>query len=103
MTRLTLAPCKNQFRAWGPTDARFDHQFPPPSLHAREILFGAIGPQAGLTAVAEVFQDTRDVERSRKGARLVAFDTIVELQLLDLMGTWPTRPCWSRSRTLAMI
>jgi len=80
----------NQFRAWGPTGARFDHQLPPPSLQAREILYGALGPKGGLTALAEVFQETRMVERSRKGPCLVAFDTTMDLKLLDLMGTWPT-------------
>ena len=80
----------NEFRAWGPTDARFDHHLPPPSLQGREILYGAIGPRGGLTALAEVFQETRVVERTRKGPCLMAFDTTVDLQLLDLTGTWPT-------------
>jgi hypothetical protein len=80
----------NQFRAWGPTEARFDHHLPPPSLQAREILYGALGPEAGLTTLAEVFQETRVVDRSLKAPCLVAFDTGVDLRLLDLTGTWPT-------------
>jgi len=81
----------NQFRAWGPSGARFDHQLPPPCLQARRILYGAMGPSGGLTAIAEVFQETRVVEREAKGPCLVAFDTAEDLHLLDLMGTWPTR------------
>ena len=80
----------NQFRAWGPTDARFDHHLPPPSLQARAILYGAIGPGGGLTALAEAFQEARVVDRACKSPCLSALDTIVDLRLLDLTGTWPT-------------
>lgn len=81
----------SQFRAWGPTGARFDHHLPPPGLQNREILYGTLGPLAGQTALAEVFQAARVVERSRRAPCLVAFDTTVPLRLLDLTGTWPTR------------
>jgi len=80
----------NQFRAWGPTDARFDHQLPPPSNQAREILYGAVGAQGGLTAIAEVFQETRVVDRAWKSPCLVSFEAASDLQLLDLTGIWPT-------------
>jgi len=80
----------NQFRAWGPTDARFDHHLPPPSFQAREILYGASGPRGGLTAIAEVFQETRVVDRAFKDPCLIAFETAADLHLLDLTGTWPT-------------
>lgn len=81
----------NQFRSWGPTDARFDHQLPPPGLKEREILYGAAGPQGAVTALAEVFQASRMVERLRNAPTWVAFDTVSELRLLDLSGAWPTR------------
>jgi hypothetical protein len=50
----------------------------PPSRQAREILYGAIGPKAGLTAITEVFQETRVVDRACKAPCLIAFDTRVE-------------------------
>ena len=81
----------DQFRAFGPTESRFDHHLPPPSLQTREILYGAVGPKAGQTAIAEVFQATRVVERARRAPCLVAFDSTEDLRLLDLTGTWSTR------------
>lgn len=81
----------NQFRSWGPTDARFDHHDPPPRLQDREILYAAMGAHAAVTALAEVFQVSRVVERSRRAPAWVAFTTARDLRLLDLTGTWPTR------------
>ena len=80
-----------QFRAWGPTDARFDHHVPPPSVQTREILYGAVGPTAAISAIAEVFQASRIVERTRRAPTWVAFDCTRDLRLLDLTDTWPTR------------
>lgn len=80
-----------QFRAWGPTDARFDHQVPPPSVQTREILYGAVGPTAAITAIAEVFQASRVVERARRAPTWAAFDCTRDLRVLDLTDTWPTR------------
>lgn len=80
-----------QFRAWGPTGARFDHHLPPASVQSREILYGAIGPKGALTALAEVFQDTRTVDRGYNHPFLASFETTRELRLLDLTGTWPTK------------
>lgn len=80
-----------QFRAWGPTDARFDHHVPPPSVQPREILYGAVGPMAAITTIAEVFQATRVVEQARKAPTWVAFDYTRDLRLLDLTDTWPTK------------
>jgi hypothetical protein len=80
-----------QFRAWGPTDARFDHHLPPPSFQRREILYGALGPHAAVTTLAEVFQASRVVERTRRSPAWVAFALAEEIRLLDLTGTWPTR------------
>lgn len=80
-----------QFRAWGPTESRFDHHLPPASLQSREILYGAIGPKGALTALAEVFQDTRTVDRTFNNPFLASFDTTKDLRLLDLTRTWPTK------------
>jgi hypothetical protein len=81
----------SQFRAFGPTEARFDHHLPPPSVQAREILYGCVGPKAAVTAIAEVVQASRMVERVPRAPAWVAFDTVSDLRLLDLTGTWPTR------------
>jgi hypothetical protein len=45
----------------------------------------------GVTCLAEVFQKTRVIDRSRENPWLVIFETAREVQLLDLTGTWPTR------------
>lgn len=80
-----------QFRAWGPTNARFDHHLPPPRSQSREILYGAMGADAAATTLAEVFQETRTVDRGRGAPTWVAFATAADLRLLDLTGHWPTR------------
>ncbi len=81
----------NGFRAWGPTDSRFDHHDEPARLQDRSILYAAAGPKAALTTIAEVFQSTRVVERMRGAPALTAFATTRPVQLLDLTGIWPTR------------
>jgi hypothetical protein len=43
------------------------------------------------TCFAEVFQDTRTIERSRNQPWLVAFGLSRDIPLLDLTGNWPTR------------
>lgn len=82
----------NTFRAFGPVrDGRFDHHQPPipPSLNRdRAILYGAA---LGITCLAEVFQDTRMIDRSRRQPWLVAFDLRSDLRLVDLRGSWTTR------------
>lgn len=78
----------DQFRSFGPTGARFDPQVPPPCVQDRKVLYGA---QAGPTCVAEVFQDTRVIDRSVHDPALVGFAAGRELRLLDLTATWPTR------------
>ena len=79
----------NRFRHWGPAaSARFDHHAEPARAQARGILY------AGLrlyTCVAEVFQHTRTIERSRSQPWLVGFELAREVSLLDLTGRWPTR------------
>lgn len=77
------------FRSFGPTGARFDHHDPPPAVHpARGILYGA---DLGPTCLAEVFQDTRVIDRRRHQPALAAFELEQDLPLLDVTGAWPTR------------
>lgn len=76
------------FRAYGPTSGRFDHHEPPPRAQARRILYAA---PSGQTCLAEVFQDARVIDRQGRAPWLVGFRTAVELTLLDLTGSWPTR------------
>lgn len=79
----------SRFRSFGPTPAgRFDHHEPPPRGQERAILYAAL---AGPTCLAEVFQDTRVVDRRRSEPWLVAFELARPLELLDLTGAWPTR------------
>lgn len=79
----------DRFRAYGPTGARFDHHDPPPAVHpAKAILYAA---DLGPTCLAEVFQDTRVIDRSRDQPALVAFQLAQDVSLLDVTGAWPTR------------
>ena len=76
------------FRGFGPTGSRFDHQVPPPSVQTRALLYAAA---SGPTCLAEVFQDTRIIDRSRRSPWLVGFGLTRSVELLDLTGSWPTR------------
>jgi hypothetical protein len=78
----------NTFRAYVPTSGRFDPQVPPPSVQARMILYAA---ERGPTCLAEVFQDTRVIDRTARDPWLAAFSLDQPLDLLDLTGPWPTR------------
>lgn len=78
----------NTFRSFGPTGSRFDHQLPPPRLQERSILYCAA---EGPTCLAEVFQETRVIDRAARDSWLVAFELVRPLMLLDLTGSWPTR------------
>jgi hypothetical protein len=77
------------FRAFGPTNARFDHHATPARRHrTRAILYAS---DSGPTSVAEVFQQTRVVDRFADSPALAALKVTKDLQLLDLTGAWPTR------------
>jgi hypothetical protein len=77
------------FRAFGPTNARFDHHPTPARRHrTRAILYAS---DSGPTSVAEVFQQTRVIDRFADSPALAAFKLTKDLQLLDLTGAWPTR------------
>lgn len=79
----------NSFRHWGPVASlRFDHHTDPPRRQSRGIAYGALRV---YTCFAEVFQETRTIERSRNRAWLVGFKLARAVLLLDLTGTWPTR------------
>lgn len=76
------------FRYYGPTNARFDHQEPPPRIQARGILYAATLPR---TPMAEVFQARRTITTHRDEPWLVGFRLNADVRLLDLTGLWPTR------------
>ena len=67
---------------------RFDHHSSPPRHQARGILYGGLRV---YTCFAEVFQETRTIERSRNRPWLAGFQLTRGVSLLDLTGTWPTR------------
>lgn len=87
----------NRFRRWGPVaNMRFDHHSPPPRLQTRSVMYGAL---LVPTCFAEVFQDTRTIERSRNQPWLVGFGLTRAVALLDLTGNWPTRAGASMAMT----
>jgi len=83
----------NGFRDWGPSPlARFDHHLPDadghPHRQARAVLYGA--PE-GLTCIAEVFQQSRAIDRVRRDPFLAIFPLARPVRLLDLTGEFATR------------
>ena len=81
----------NDLRHWGPTSARFDHHTRPKRHQTRGILYATRGNDAVLTALAEVFQETRLVDRGRAEPWLVAFELSRSVELLDTTQLWPVR------------
>ena len=78
----------NQFRTFGPTDARFDHQLEGQPDTSRAVMYLALSP---VTCLAEVFQKTRTIHRAHRKPALVGFAMTSSLKLLDLTGMFPTR------------
>lgn len=78
----------NQFRTFGPTDARFDHQVEGSPGEGRAVMYLAASP---VTCLAEVFQKTRTIHRTHRRPALVGFAATAAVRLLDLRGTFPTR------------
>lgn len=82
----------DEFRRYGPTNARFDHHLASalgaPEVQARSILYCAT---AAHTCFAEVFQETRRINRTRYGPWLAIFVLTRDVRLLDLTGRYPTR------------
>jgi hypothetical protein len=78
----------NQFRKYGPTNSRFDHHTTPKRHQKRSIIYSAVH---GPTCFAEVYQDTRIIDRKRNDPWLVGFRIVRKVALLDLTGLWPTK------------
>lgn len=81
------------FRAFGPLQtARFDHHLHDgdgaPHTQMRRIYYATTEI---ATCLAELFQDTRTIDREGDRATLVGFELRRDLSLLDLTGVWPTR------------
>lgn len=77
------------FRAFGPTNARFDHHPSPARRHRTRAI--SYASDSGPTSVAEVFQQTRVIDRFVDSPALSAFQLAKDVRLLDLTGAWPTR------------
>ena len=82
----------NEFRQYGPTNARFDHHLPGSGgesrVQERAVLYCA---RNAVTCLAEVFQQTRRIDRVRDAPWLAIFELQRAVRLLDLTGTYPTR------------
>ena len=78
----------NQFRSFGPTDARFDHHVEERNDSGRAVIYLAKSP---VTCLAEVFQKTRTIHRSDRKPALVGFSLVYRPRLLDLTGSFTTR------------
>ncbi len=78
----------NQFRTFGPADARFDHHLEDRADTGRAVMYLALSP---VTCLAEAFQKTRTIHRTHRMPALVGFAMTSELKLLDLTGTFATR------------
>jgi hypothetical protein len=83
----------NEFRYWGPTKARFDHQPPPARIHpSRGVYYAAPTLRDRKdqavpilrTCIAEVFRDRGVIELSRDDPYFVLFRTVRPLRLLDV-------------------
>lgn len=78
----------NQFRTFGPTDARFDHRLEDRTDGQRAVMYLAQSP---VTCLAEAFQKTRTIHRADRKPALVGFAVTSSLKLVDLTGAFPTR------------
>lgn len=82
----------NEFRCYGPTNSRFDHHLADASgrvrLQPRAVLYCAAD---ATTCLAEVFQQTRRVDRVLNAPWLAVFELRQPLRLLDLSGAYATR------------
>ncbi|MGH8890505.1 MAG: hypothetical protein ACRDV3_12235 [Acidothermaceae bacterium] len=86
----------NEFRRFGPTRSRFDHQPPPAREHPQRAIFYAVPamndrrgkPVPVLrTCIAECFRDRGVAELRRDDPYFVLFRTIRPLRLLDLVDS----------------
>jgi hypothetical protein len=67
---------------------RFDHLSSPARRQTRGIVYSGLRV---YTSFAEVFQETRTIERSRNQPWLAGLELTRNVSLLDLTGTWPTK------------
>lgn len=86
------------FRSFGPTGSRFDHHGPGPGGRPqagdRAILYAVDARRdrsALVSAIAEVFQQTRTIDLAHEEPHLSAFTTALDIPLLNLAGHWATR------------
>jgi hypothetical protein len=91
-TRSPHAIPWNAFRYTGPLNSRWDHHVPgaegPSHAQQRGIYYAAADAK---TCLAEVFQDTRRVDRAFQAPWLAIFKTLRALEVLDLTGDFSTR------------
>lgn len=82
----------NTFKNFGPGNGRFDHHLPNAAGEAcsqqRSIFYCAAN---AVTCFAEVFQDTRRIDRFRNAPWLAVFELDQPCMLLDLTGAYTTR------------
>ncbi|MGZ0095367.1 RES family NAD+ phosphorylase [Microbacterium arborescens] len=78
----------DELRHFGPARGmRFDPHPEPEGVHPSVgVLYAATGPG---TALAESFQSTRVIDRSRDGVAIVSWVPTRPLVLLDLSSGWP--------------
>lgn len=86
----------NEFRAWGPTRSRFDHQPPPPREHStRRVAYFTFGETAFTAALAEYFQDDgggiQPFDLVYRRPHMSVVSIALEVRVLDLGGGWVTR------------
>lgn len=82
----------NRFRSFGPTAARWDHHLPDADGGAVEQSRATFYCAPDIdTCVAEVFQATRRIDRTRDAPWLVAFAVVEPLTLLDMRGAFATK------------
>ena len=78
----------DELRHWGPAgEMRFDpHPLPQGDHPDVGVMYAATDP---ITALGEVYQDGRSIDRSAGGATIVAWVPTRDLALLDLTTNWP--------------
>ncbi|WP_136054528.1 RES domain-containing protein [Microbacterium sp. K24] len=78
----------DELRHFGPVDnMRFDPHPLPPGIHADSgVLYAATLPH---TALGEVYQETRNIQRAFQGNAIVSWTPTRPLVLLDLTSNWP--------------
>ena len=81
----------DQFRDFGPTGSRFDHHTLPKRRQQRAIMYVTTGRDAIRTALAEVFQVTRHIDRSLADPWLAAFELATPVPLLNTNSAWPAQ------------